>query len=230
MHSNHNKSHSHSSHDHDHGCGDMKSEIVSHFPYAVFSVALGLIGAAILDYFSFGATPQVVAKGMHTLFHAFHFMHIVFAATGAMLTFFRHSNETIKGFVICSLSTVIFCITSDVLLPYIAGTLFGVPMKLHICFVSELSNVLPFLAIGTFNGWLLAQHGKHMHDTYSLWSHFAHIFVSSIAALLYTISHGFNGWSHHMGMLFLLLIIAVVIPCTLSDVVIPLFFAKDKKC
>lgn len=217
-----------SSHNH---CGGMKEEIIAHFPYAVFSVALGLIGVALLDYLSSGAkTPQMIKAGMHTLFHTFHFMHIVFAATGGMLTFFRYSNNLVKGFVICSLSTVIFCITSDVLLPYLMGCMLGVPMKLHICFISELSNVIPFLVVGTLNGWILAQHEKHLHSFYSLWSHFVHIFVSSSAAILYTVSHGFSDWAHHMGMIFLLLVLAIVVPCTLSDVVIPFFFSKDHKC
>jgi hypothetical protein len=42
---------------------------------------------------------------------------------------------------------------------------------------------------------------------------------------LYTISHGMHNWHEYMGILFILLIIAVVIPCTLSDVVVPAYFA-----
>ncbi len=229
MENNHNHCSTESSSQHE--CGGMKEEVIAHFPYAVFSVALGLIGAALLDYLSSGAkSPDMIKHGMHTLFHTFHFMHIVFAATGGMLTFFRYSRNLLKGIVICSASTIIFCITSDVLLPYCMGSLFGVPMHLHICFVSELYNVVPFLLIGTLNGWILAQHEKQLHSFYSLWSHFTHIFVSSSAAILYTISHGFTNWASHMGMIFLLLVIAVVIPCTLSDVVIPLFFSKEHKC
>lgn len=216
---------------HDHACGNVREEVIAHFPYAVFSVALGLIGAALLDCLSSGAKqPEVVKHSMHTLFHTFHFMHIVFAATGGMLTYFRYSKNILKGILTCSVSTIVFCMLSDILLPYTMGTLFGVPMKLHICFVSEFYNVIPFLLIGTFNGWILAQHEKHLHNFYSLWSHFTHIFVSASAAIIYTISHGFTNWASHMGMIFLLLVIAVVIPCTLSDVVIPLFFAKDNKC
>lgn len=216
-------------HDHGHACGDLSSEIVTHFPYAVFSVALSFVGAALLDYFSFGATPEVVRHGYHTLFHTFHFLHIVFAATGAMLTFFRFSNNVIKGVIVSAISTVFFCVLSDVLFPYIAGKMLGASMEWHVCFVSELRNVLPFLVIGMFNGWLLSQHQKNMHSYYSLWSHFAHIFVSSIASLLYMISNGFTDWAHSMGFIFFLMIMAVVIPCTMSDVVVPLFFAKDKK-
>ena len=84
------------------------NELACHFPYAVFSVALSLIAAALLGYFSFGAQPSVVAHGSHVLFHAFHFMHIVFAATGTVLTFFRFSNNVLKGFIVGAISSVFF--------------------------------------------------------------------------------------------------------------------------
>jgi len=211
------------------GGGSLSDELMIHFPYAVFSIALSIAGVALLDYCSFGAKEAIVKAGAHTLFHTFHFMHVVFAATGALLTFFRFSKNILRGIIIGGASTVFFCVLSDVFLPYIAGMMLGVKMDLHVCFVSELFNVLPFLIIGMLNGWVLAQHKDGMQTYYSLWSHFAHIFVSSVASLLYMVSFGFKDWHQHMGVIFIMLIGAVVIPCTLSDVVIPLFFAKERK-
>ncbi len=217
--------HEHSGH---HECGNLYVELLTHFPYAVFSVALGLVGAALLDYFSFGASPATVSHGAHTLFHTFHFLHIVFASTGAMLTYLRFSKNLILGLLISSVSTVFFCILSDVLLPYVGGWLLGIHMHLHVCFLTEPENVLPFLFIGLLNGWVLAQHKQGLQSYYSLWSHFAHILVSALASLLYIISHGFSDWASFMGIIFLFMIFAVVIPCTMSDVVVPLYFAKRK--
>lgn len=211
------------------GGGSLIDELTIHFPYAVFSIALSIAGVALLNYFSFGAKPDVIRAGSHTLFHTFHFMHVTFAATGAMLTFFRFSKNIIRGIVIGAISTVFFCVLSDVFLPYIAGMMVGVKMDLHICFLTDVANVFPFLVIGMLNGWVLAQHKQGMQTYYSLWSHFAHIFVSSLASLLYMVSYGFHNWHENMGVIFIMLIGAVVIPCTLSDVVIPLFFAKERK-
>lgn len=221
-----NKEHKHCG---NHECGTLFTELVAHFPYAVFSVALSFIGVALLNYFSFGAAPETVRHGSHVLFHTFHFMHIVFAAAGAMLTYFRYSKKIIEGVVIGGLSTIVFCILSDVLFPYMAGWLLGVHMHLHICFVSELHNVLPFLAIGMITGWILAQDASDSHTGYSLNSHFAHIFVSSFASIMYMVSHGFTNWENYMGAIFVLLIFAVVVPCTMSDVVVPLYFARSGK-
>lgn len=203
----------------------VNHELICHFPYAVLSVALSMIAAGILGYFSFGASPAVVEQGSMVLFHSCHFLHIVFAATGAVLTFFRYSQNVIKGIIVGAVSAIVFCVLSDVILPYVVGYIMGIDMELHICFLSELSNVLPFLVVGVFNGWLLSRHKAGSQSFFSIWSHFAHIFVSSLASMLYTISHGMSNWHEYMGILFILLIIAVVIPCTLSDVVVPAYFA-----
>jgi len=227
----------HHNHEKAHECGNLSTELFTHFPYAVFSVALSFIIVAFLDYFSVGVSSEIVNhgahhhhhSGAHVLFHTFHFLHIVFAATGGMLTYFRFSKRIIPGIIVSSISTIIFCVLSDVLLPYVGGKLLGVPMTLHICFLRELSNVLPFLIIGLFNGWVLSKHDSGMHSFYSIWSHFAHIFVSSIASLLYMVSHGMTQWPAYMGIIFILLIVAVVFPCTMSDVVVPMYFAKAGK-
>ena len=203
------------------------NELACHFPYAVFSVALSLATAAILGYFSFGAQANVVEHGSHVLFHTFHFMHIVFAASGTVLTFLRFSNKTVKGILVGACSAIFFCVLSDSIMPYLVGEFMGVTMDFHICFVTEINNVLPFLLVGLFNGWVLSKHNSAESSFYSIWSHFMHIFVSSLASILYIISHGMHDWYDQMGILFMFLIIAVVIPCTLSDVVVPIYFAKN---
>jgi hypothetical protein len=103
-------------------------------------------------------------------------------------------------------------------------------MHFHICFYSELSNVLPFLFVGIITGFVLSANHSSKQGGYSLTSHTVHIFVSALASAFYLVGHGFTNWYAHIGMVFLSLIIAVVVPCTLSDVVVPIMFARaDKK-
>ena len=111
-------------------------ELMHHFPYAIFSVAFGLSILSFLVYFSFisSAHTTLVCQGSDALFHSFHFMHIVFASTGTLITYFRFSKNILKGVLMEALSTMVFCTLSDSIIPYIAGTLMGVKMHLHICF------------------------------------------------------------------------------------------------
>ena len=220
--------HSHEAHGHhDHS---LKEELVTHLPYAIFSVAFGLILLTLLSYFSLSNTDaKMFKKGYMMLFHSFHFLHVLFASTGTVLTFLRFSSNRLKAVVVGVISPVIFCILSDIFLPYIGGMILGQTMSLHICFVNEWVNVVPFLIVGMLNGFLLASHFSEFGRIFSVGSHFAHILISSLASLFYMVSHGFNNWQPQMGLVFIVLILAVLLPCTLSDVVVPMYFAGAKK-
>lgn len=213
----------HETHDH-----SLWGELMCHLPYAIYSVALGLAILSLLSAVGFGqgSDPKVVKKATKILFHSFHFMHIVFASTGTLITFFRFSKNVYKALLVGIISPAIFCMLSDAVLPYVGGRMLGVPMHFHLCFISEWSNVLPFLLVGLINGFVMKEHKNTEQATHGLTSHAVHIFVSSLASMFYLVSHGFTEWYSHIGMVFLLLIIAVIVPCTLSDVVVPMAIAK----
>ena len=188
---------------------------------------------ALLSFFAFPAATEesiaFVKMRSHILFHSFHFMHIVFAATGTMITFLRYSKNLWLGSIVGMLCPAFFCILSDVILPYIGGTMLGVDMHWHICFITELHNVLPFLFTGIITGIALSYHGTNQQGFYSVFSHFFHIFVSSLASTFYLVSHGFTYWYESIGYVFMYLVLAVVVPCTFSDVIVPMAFAKAGK-
>jgi hypothetical protein len=227
--------HNHSDHGHDHGHThghSVMDELICHFPYAIFSVAFSLAILSFLVYFSFisSAHTTLVCRGSDALFHSFHFMHIVFAATGTLITYYRFSKSILKGIIMGGLSAMFFCTLSDSILPYLGGTLMGVKMHLHLCFLTELRNVLPFLFVGLFNGYIMSRHHSSKQGMFSIFSHFIHILVSSFASMFYLVAHGCTDWYTNIGMVFIFLVIAVLIPCTLSDVVVPMAFAQaDKK-
>lgn len=220
---NHHGHHSHHDHHegHDH---TIYEEFICHLPYAIFSVALAL------TVISFIALPGQATKELSCksdiLFHSFHFMHIVFAATGTMATFLRFSKNYLLALLVGTISPSIFCLLSDAVLPYLGGQMFGVHMHWHACFATELHNVLPFLIVGVINGIVLSKHPESRQSLYSLFSHFVHILVSSLASTFYLVSHGFTNWYSNIGFVFLFLVVAVVVPCTLSDVIVPMMLAK----
>ncbi|MCX5924881.1 MAG: hypothetical protein NT124_01095 [Candidatus Dependentiae bacterium] len=224
---------------HDHSAGDshehghsIYGELVCHLPYAIFASAFAL---AILSFISVGHTnvKQLCATA-HGLFHSFHFMHIVFAATGTLITFFRfsHRNAPIsktRAFVVGVISPAVFCTLSDAIIPYFSGMIMGVPMQFHLCFLTEWRNILPFLVVGLINGVILSGHHEGRRALYSLFSHSVHILVSALASLFYLVAYGCTDWLDSIGMVFLFLIIAVVVPCSLSDIVVPMMLAENTK-
>ena len=219
----------HQSGPHEHGALEHHStvvgEILCHLPYAIFSVALSMICMSLL---SFMTTNAHYEDACHRLFHNFHYLHLLFAATGTMLTFRRYSKNVVLGIAVGFVVPALFCTFSDAVLPYLGGTMVGLDMQLHWCFLSHLDTVLPFLIVGMINGWAMSKHAQSLHMFYSISFHFAHIFISSMASLLYLVSFGFSDWWTCMGFVFIFKIIAVLIPCTLSDIVVPMLFARSK--
>ncbi|MBP9764844.1 hypothetical protein KBD08_00725 [Candidatus Babeliales bacterium] len=214
-------------------------ELVHHLPYGTVSVALALMLLSMISVL-FGLSNICshhthdhaihdacsMLSGMDVLFHSFHFAHILFAASGTMVTFYRYSRNIVAGIIVGVVSSVIFCTLADILLPYAAGRLLGVSMELHICFRSELANIIPFLAIGVINGIIIPR-GKEGHtEHHSVSLHIIHTFISAMASIFYAIGHGLENFHDYLGMFFVLMLIAVVIPCTLSDVVVPILWAR----
>lgn len=219
---NHDYHHEHAKHS-----DSLVHELLHHFPYAVFSVALSLV---ILSFVSnvFGACGLGVAyKSADSLFHSLHFLHIVFSATGTVLTFLRFSSRPWwVGVLVGMLSPIFFCTLSDAVLPYLGGRMLGVPMHWHLCFYSEIANILPFLLIGILNGFILGHHHASSLTLFSIRTHSVHVLISSLASSFYWVAHGFSEWSLKIGIVFAFLLIAVLIPCTASDVVVPMIFSR----
>lgn len=219
----------HGTHDHDHAHNlehheTVLGELVCHLPFAVFSVALAMV---ILSFFSC-LDISYVKSLTYRLFHNFHYLHIVFAATGTVLVYFKYSRNLVAGLSFGLLVPAFFCTISDAFLPYLGGKFVGLDMEFHWCFISHLDVILPFLLTGVINGWAMSSHPTSRKLFYSVSFHFVHIFVSSMAAMLYLISFGFYNWWEHMGFVFIFLVLAVLVPCTMSDIVVPMLFARLK--
>jgi len=219
-----------------HGCehkGSFVEELVCHLPYAIVSVAFALIILSFLSYFTFNlcTSPVLLKRSSSILFHSFHFIHILFSVTGSLITFYRFSNAgLIKGALVGIFSALIFCPLSDAFMPYLAGRILGVEMQFHFCILQEYQNIFPFVIAGLINGLALGRLKKEKLTNYSFGAHSMHILVSAFASLFYLVSFGMTDWYLQIGMVFIFLVIAVVIPCILSDIVTPMFFARvDRK-
>lgn len=194
-------------------------EILCHLPYAIFSVALAII---VLTFISISADAAIA----HRFFHSFHYLHILFAATGTVLMFRKYSKNFILSLLVGTLVPAIFCTLSDSLLPFLGGKALQLDMHFHWCFISHLDAVLPFLLMGVINGWVMSAHEASRQLFYSIGFHFFHIFISSMASILYLVSFGFEQWWHQMGFVFGYIIAVVLLPCTLADIVVPIIFAR----
>ncbi len=203
----------------------LKAELLCHIPYGILSVAASLFLTSLILFWT-PVTPTF-SKDASTLFHTLHFIHILFASSSVVLAFRKYSDNILAALSLGIIVPAVFCTLSDVFLPYWGGQLFGLNVTLHLCFKHHLSSILPFLFAGMINGLLLS-YKKNCDDMMSqaMVSHFSHSFISALASILYLISHGLASLKHDMGIIFILLLVSVIIPCIVSDVIVPAFCAR----
>jgi len=200
-------------------------ELREHLPYSIFSVAIGMMFLGILTFISGIFGTGDISDPSKELFHIFHPVHLLFSATATTAMFWRHDKGFVKAIVIGFIGSIGICGISDIFIPYLSGILLGVKMKLHICIIEHPSLILPFLITGIFAGFIVPD---TTHKS-TIFSHTAHVLVSSMASILYLIGFGLTEWVHVAGMVFVYMLLAVILPCCTSDIIFPLIFAEHKE-
>jgi hypothetical protein len=197
-------------------------EFAHHLPYTIISsliamAAVWLFGASQMH----GRGLAAWAAELEWSFHVLHPMHICLSAIATTSVFWHYERRLAKALAVGFLGTVIPCGMSDYIFPCIGGRMLGQAMELHICLIDHPTLVLPFLLVGIVCGLLFEERMAGG----SVFSHGAHVFVSSLASLLYLVAFGFTGWLADVRMVFpvfLVVVIAVWIPCCISDIVVPI--------
>jgi len=232
----------------------LYTELVNHLPFSVSAVAIGLTVAGLICFITpMGQLES--ANGAHAehaltdgvaedhvehagrcehaghnhdnpfqdLFHLFHPLHMLFSAAATTAMFWRYERRVLKATIIGLVGAIGVCGLSDIVVPQLSLILLGKPMPWHICVIQHPEMVLPFAIVGIAVG--LAASGSVRSSTF--FSHSLHVFSSTMASIFYLIGpFGRLGWIDSLGLVFLFIIIAVMVPCCLSDIVFPLFLIK----
>ncbi len=200
------------------------TEFIHHLPFSIFGVIAPIIGMGFLTFIAIIAQSEhMMAPASREVFHIFHPAHVLFSAVASTSMYYIHERNIFKASLIGFIFSVTICGISDVVFPFIGGLFLGGEMHMHICILEEPMLVLPFAIIGVLAG-LTAPSSLENSTQYS---HSIHVFLSSGASLLYLIGFGITDWVHMLGGIFLVTVLAVMIPCCLSDIVFPLACCKN---
>ncbi len=194
-------------------------ELADHLPYSIFGVAIGLVVMGVLTFAAVLMQSRHALPGAsRELFHVFHAVHVLFSAVATTAMFLKHEQRIVKAVFVGLAGSVILCGLSDIFFPFWGGLLLGKTMHMHICFIEEPGLVFPFAVVGVAAGLLITKTFEHSTEH----SHTAHVFVSSAASILYLIGFGLSDWIPLAGGVFIVTIVAVMIPCCASDIIFPI--------
>ena len=227
-------------HDHSEDVGEAPSalmvELREHAPFSVTAVAIGLIvaGAICILGSHFAEVAGAAAEHDHgghdhaptfarLFFHLFHPAHMLFSAAATTAMFMRYERKPLKAIIVGLTGAIGVCGISDIAMPHASVAILGVKTSWHICVIEHPDLVIPFAGVGVLLG--LATAGSVVRST--LISHSLHVFASTMASIFYMVGPlGLIAWIDDLGKVFLFVVLAVMIPCCVSDIIFPMLMTR----
>jgi hypothetical protein len=185
-------------------------ELKEHAPFTALGALTGIIIMVIVVLFN---VPHHISE---TVFHTLHPVHVLLSALVTTAMYMRYKKDKIWAVILIGWTGAIGIATiSDALIPYLGGKLLHAQMEFHVPFIEEWwINLLALAGIGI----------GYWRQTTKI-PHFGHVLLSTWASLFYIMAFGIaDDWIPLLPFIFLILFLAVWIPCCLSDIVYPLLF------
>ena len=210
------------------------AELKNHLPFTLIGAATGVVFML--------AGQKWFKEEAETLFSVFHPMHVVLSAmvTASLFEIHRKVKNFFLILIIGIVGSIGVATMSDCVLPYFGESILGAAIpthaalheheggqqceedhdehhaKLHLGFIEEWYLVFPAAIIGVLLAYFKpSTHLPHAsHVLLSTWASSAHILMNTQADMSRVFLLG----------MFIVLFLAVWLPCCVSDIVFPLLF------
>jgi len=190
-------------------------ELKSHIPFTLIGAFTG-----ILLMFFFKSFPT---EKLENLFYIFHPLHVFLSAlvTASMFKIHRKGTSLLLFLLVGYVGSIGIATLSDSLIPFLGEALLKMPHRHpHIGFVEKWYVVNAVALIGIFVAYLRPQ---------TKFPHAGHVFISTWASMFHILMAKSSGiLLYEYIFIFVFLFLAVWLPCCVSDIVFPLFFAGGK--
>jgi len=198
-------------------------ELVRHAPSTALGASMGIIVMVIIVFFN---APREISNA---LFYTLHPIHVVLSALATTSMYKLRGKGTIWPAILIGYTGSIGIATlSDMVIPYLGGTLLNISMEFHVPFIE--TEKIPFIGIVK---WQAVNSAAALGIAIGYWKpatklpHAGHVLLSTWASLFCFTAFGTANWIPLLPFVFLFLFLAVWLPCCLSDIVYPLLFARE---
>jgi len=187
------------------------SELKAHAPFTAFGALTGIGLMLVL------VLARVGADSIKPVFEGLHSAHVLLSALVTTAMYRRYGGRGAALVLVGYVGSIGVGTLSDVILPYLGGTLVGAHMHMHLPFIQEWWLITPVALLGVAVGaWRPATRVPHS----------GHVLLSTWASLFYLTgyAHGEMLWLPVLPLVLVVLFLAVWLPCCVSDIVFPLLF------
>jgi hypothetical protein len=191
-------------------------ELKEHAPFTALGAVSGIIIMVIV------VLGNIRSPISQTAFLVAHPGHVLLSALATTAMYSRYQKGKIWAVILIGWTGSIGIATiSDAIIPYLGGSLLNAQMEFHVPFIEEWWINIVALAGIAIGYW---------RQTSKI-PHFGHVLLSTWASLFYILAFGdiANNWIPLLPLIFLILFVAVWIPCCASDIIYPLLFVRKKR-
>ncbi|MBT4257624.1 hypothetical protein HOD88_00370 [archaeon] len=196
----------------------MKKEIIreikEHIPFTFFATLSAIILTAIIF---FGMKIQ----NLQSTFEVIHPIHLFVSAIVTAGIYYKYKNNFIEALGIGIIGSILIGSLSDIILPYLGGNLLSLNTNFHLPILEIPFVIIITAIIGSIVG---------IKTGITHFPHFFHVFLSVFASLFYLIAFSSTLSLTYLAISTIIIFIAVLIPCCISDIIFPLIFVKGKCC
>jgi hypothetical protein len=200
-------------------------QLAGHAPFTALGAVAGIIVMVIIHFFS---APREISE---SLFYTLHPLHIVLSAltTAAMYRLHHKRSRLWAAILIGYTGSVGIATLSDIIIPYLGGSVLNIPMEFHLPFIE--TEKMPFLGI---QKWIIVNAAAFIGMAIACWKpttrlpHMGHVLLSTWASLFSFTAFGIADWMPLLPFIFLFLFLAVWLPCCVSDIVFPLLWIGEE--
>ncbi len=188
-------------------------ELKEHAPFTFFATIVAILLIVIIRFYFSKDIPE-------SLFNIAHPAHVFVSALVSAAVFYKYKKNILLALLAGVLISLVIGTISDVLIPWLGGTLFNLETLLHIPLFEETFLIVSTSIIGSIIGIIL----KITKEP-----HFIHVFLSVFASLFYLTSFSQSPTYLEFLLMTIIVFVAVLIPCCFSDIVFPIMLSKKSK-
>jgi hypothetical protein len=192
---------------------ELFHELKHHLPLAFLAALIGIIIAFYLKSSLFNFNK------LESSFEILHVLHIFASAIVSGGLFYRYKKNIYYSLLVGTISSVFVGSLSDVLFPFIGGLVFNFNISFHFPLIETPLVILSSGLIGSLIG---------ITTGFTRLPHFGHVLVSSLASLFYLLTFTSTITLTFLIISLFITIIAVIIPCCFSDIILPFLFLGEK--
>jgi len=192
---------------------NIVNELKQHLPFTAFATITAIAVFVIIQYY-------FKVQISENLFEIFHPVHVIASAIVTAGIFYKHKAKVIQALIIGISGALILGSLSDIVLPFLSGNILGLETAFHLPLIET-----PLIILGSaFLGSVIGIWSKRTKVP-----HFIHVYLSAFASLFYLIAFTPEFKLLGFTIAFFTIIIAVVLPCCISDLIYPFIFLKKSK-